>query len=335
MLIMLVSVVTLSVARLASGAASPPEAPSRGSIAFATVAEFDNALEGRKKVAWDVRDFSPGASPDAADRTLEDYAARYVFDSGREARLQDLRSRAAAQEAAGDEEGLRKTLHAASEALAADGYRLSMIATYYIVLRSIDVHESALRSVMSKSPEGESRKARERLDLLPRPEPEALVDRLNTEVSADDRQRNPYEPMAVVLFDAYNEERQRLAEFAAEWDARHGTVPLSRDRPAPCTGPTPSPSSSEAPAIDRSTLSQPPFPPDAQRHFVDGTVFIRAEVSASGCPERVEIARTAGFDSLDAAALDWALGLRFHPGSKGGAAVAAPVVFAVTFRLTD
>jgi len=335
MSIKLVSITAFSVARVASGETSPPEVASRGDASFATVADFDDALELRKRAAWEIRDFSIGAGPDAADRTLEDYAARFVFDSSREAWLRDLRSRAAAEEAAGDEADLRNTLDAASEALAADGYRLTVMGTYFLMLQSIDVQESALRSVMSKSPESESRKARERLDALPRPEPEGLVERLTTVASADDGLRNPYEPVAVALFGAYNEERQRLAEFAAEWDARQGTVPAGRDRSAPCSGSAPSPSSSGVPVIDKSTVSQPPFPPDARRHFVDGTVFIRADVSASGCPERVQIARTAGFESLDAAALDWALGVRFHPATKGGVPIAAPKVFAVTFRLTD
>jgi TonB family protein len=332
---MLLSVLALSVARLASGATSLPEARSLGSSPLASVADFENVLEGRKKIAWDVRDLSLRFGPDAAGRTLEDYAARFIVDPDREAWLQDLRSRAVAEEVAGDDEGLHDTLRAASEALAADEYRLKVMAMYYVVLQNIQVHELALRSVMSKSPEDESRKSRERLDALPRPDPDGLVEQLTAAPLPEDGQRNPYEPVAAALFDAYNEERVRLAEFAAEWDARHGTVPLGRDRSAPCTGPTPSPSGSETPVTDKSTISRPQFPPDAQRHFFDGTVFIRAEVSAAGCPERVEIARTAGFDALDAAALDWALGLRFHPASKGGAAVASPVVFAVTFRLTD
>ncbi len=333
--ILLLSIVALSVARLASGATSPPEAPSQGSSGFATVADFDKALDRRKKLAWDIRELPIGTIPDASGRTFEDYAARFVFDPGREVWLQDLRSRASADAAAGDDEALRSTLLAAWEALGADAYRLSVMATYYRILQSIDMHESALRSVMSKSPEDESRKSRERVDALARPGAEGLVEQLEALPAVDDRQRSPYEPMATALFDAYNEERVRLAEFAAEWDARQGTVPLGRDRSASCTGPTPSPSGSETPVVDRSTLSQPTFPPDARGHFFDGTVFIRAEVSASGCPERVQIARTAGFESLDAAALEWALGVRFHPASKDGAAVAAPVVFAVTFRLTD
>ena len=332
---MLVAVLALSVARLAPGATAPAEAAPRDGSMIGTVAEFDAALELRTKMAWDIRELSSQAGPDSAGKTMEDYAARFVFDPDRESRLRDLRAQAASNESAGDVEELRSTLSAASQALAVDSRRMVLIAWYFRLLRTIEVHESALETVMSKSPPDEARKTRERLRLLPQPRSDGLLEQLAAETSEDDRLTNPYEPMARALFEAYNDERRRLAVFAAESDLRRGIAPLSRNRPSPCSGPASPTSDSDVPVIDKTTIKAPPFPQDAEQYSIEGTVYVRAEVSASGCPERVQIERTGGFESLDAAALDWALGERFHPARKDGAAVAAPVVVIVTFRLTD
>jgi protein TonB len=82
-------------------------------------------------------------------------------------------------------------------------------------------------------------------------------------------------------------------------------------------------------------MQMPEFPVDARRLGFEGTVQLRADVSATGCPERIEIYRSVGFESLDAEALRWAEGIRFHPALVHGKPHASSRVFAVTFKLTD
>ena len=100
-------------------------------------------------------------------------------------------------------------------------------------------------------------------------------------------------------------------------------------------GRAPASSGRATPSIDRSHIEMPVFPASARRLSFEGNVLITAHVSASGCPERVQIARTNGVGSLDASALVWAEGLRFHPAESDGKPVAADYTFAVTFKLAD
>ena len=87
--------------------------------------------------------------------------------------------------------------------------------------------------------------------------------------------------------------------------------------------------------MEKSSVTQPDYPKDARRLGFAGTIQIRADVSETGCAKRVEIARSAGFQSLDAAALVWAEGLRFHPAQVDGRPKAGSYTFAVTFKLSD
>jgi protein TonB len=87
--------------------------------------------------------------------------------------------------------------------------------------------------------------------------------------------------------------------------------------------------------VDPAFASQPEYPPEARRVGFEGKVHVRAEISAKGCAERMEIARSSGVESLDAAALEWAEGLRFMPAQADGKPQATSYTFGVAFKLTE
>jgi protein TonB len=332
---LLPGILALILAGPASAQDAPPGTARRPAAAIATMADFEAALRERMQMAWTIREASVAAGPDPDGRTIEQYAIESVFNAESEAKLAELRARAESQAGAGDAAGLGETLQEASKLLALSDYRLGVLALHFHLLRTVGVHESALAAVISKAPPGEQRTTRARLDGLARPTSAGLTALLGTVPSADEMQRNPYLGMALVIFRAYNEERQRLAAFAPDWDRREGVTPLSLAREGPCDRAAPAISDSDVPVMDRSAMPSLEYPLEARRFSLEGTVYVRVEVSATGCPERVQVERTTGVDSLDAAALAWVLDARFHPAGKGGEAVAAPVVVAVTFRFTD
>jgi len=127
----------------------------------------------------------------------------------------------------------------------------------------------------------------------------------------------------------------RLAPFAAAWDREHGVAPMTRTRSKPCSPPHSQPSPTGKPQVDPASADQPEYPPSARRIGFEGKVHVRADISAKGCAERMEIARSSGVESLDASALEWAEGLRFLPAHADGTAQAASYTFAVNFKLTE
>jgi TonB family protein len=303
---------------------------------LASLEQFDMFVAGRKQMAWGMHEQSENFGPDIAGRTLAQNADEYIFTPQADAELLALRAKAGEQAAAGDQAGLATTLRAAEEF----AYRMLILADllgrWHSTSDAVSAQEAALRPVMEKSPEPERQATRARIDPL-------LLEMRRLLAEAVVVKRVDDFPKASVgvrktndaLFDAYNEERVRLVPFAEEWDRKHGNAPLSWKRSAPCEAREATPAPTSEPTIDQSSLTLPDFPVDARRGAFEGSVQIRAEVSATGCPERVEIHRSVGYTPLDIAALTWAQGIRFRPGMVDGKPKASTVVFATTFRLHD
>lgn len=97
----------------------------------------------------------------------------------------------------------------------------------------------------------------------------------------------------------------------------------------------PPPVDTVPPRFDAAYLDNPAplYPASAKRAGEEGRVLLRVLVSADGSARTVEIAKTSGFDRLDAAAIDAVRQWRFVPAHRGGAAVAAHVNVPVVFTL--
>jgi TonB family protein len=302
--------------------------------ALTTLEHFDSMLEQRSESEWLIRENGNGPEFSVFGRSWLDYAEQYFFTPEADAALKALRAKAGAQAASGDQAGLADTLRQAQAIRDLDDLRMGILYAFAMLSTGIDVHEAALEVFLGKSPAAEQQKTRARLDPMLDATLRRLTDLLQAPTVEEAKRGIELEPVSL-LPNAYNEERMRLAPFAAEWDKGHGIAPMSRVRSTPCSPPHPDPSTTGSPSLDKSTMTQPEYPVDARRLHFAGTIQIRAEISETGCAQRVEIARSAGFQSLDEAALAWAEGLRFHPAQADGRPKAGSYTFAVTFRLND
>jgi protein TonB len=91
------------------------------------------------------------------------------------------------------------------------------------------------------------------------------------------------------------------------------------------------------PVFDAAYLDNPAprYPPAAARLRESGRVLLLVSVSASGLPERVELARSSGSPRLDQAALETVRRWRFVPARQGDRSVAAQVTVPLVFRLEE
>lgn len=79
----------------------------------------------------------------------------------------------------------------------------------------------------------------------------------------------------------------------------------------------------------------PNYPRLARQNRWEGTVRLRARVTASGSVEGVSLERSSGHAVLDRSALDGVQRWRFIPANRNGAPVACEVSIPVAFRLTE
>jgi protein TonB len=79
----------------------------------------------------------------------------------------------------------------------------------------------------------------------------------------------------------------------------------------------------------------PPYPRLARQNRWEGTVRLRARVTAGGVVETVALERSSGHAALDRSALDGVQQWRFIPATHGGVPVACEVSIPVAFRLTE
>ena len=79
--------------------------------------------------------------------------------------------------------------------------------------------------------------------------------------------------------------------------------------------------------------SPPEYPLELRRAMREGTAWIHAVVESDGAVSAASVARTAGDDALDGAALHAVKGWRFHPAMDRGAPVRSEVDLPVVFRI--
>ena len=112
---------------------------------------------------------------------------------------------------------------------------------------------------------------------------------------------------------------------------RAPAAPVAAASPAPPPAALPV----AAPVFDADYLLNPApaYPPLSRRLNEEGRVLLRVWVRADGTAERVEIARSSGFDRLDRSAREAVARWRFVPAKQGAQAVAASVLVPVAFVL--
>lgn len=79
---------------------------------------------------------------------------------------------------------------------------------------------------------------------------------------------------------------------------------------------------------------KPPYPKRAERHGWAGTVLLNLWINAKGEVEKVEIAKTSGYELLDSQARASVGAWRFKPARRNGIAIAVAVQQPIIFRPT-
>jgi TonB family protein len=80
-----------------------------------------------------------------------------------------------------------------------------------------------------------------------------------------------------------------------------------------------------------------PFPPELYARHIEGEVILYLVVDSTGATMRdsTRVASSSGQAAFDAAALEAAAALRFHPATRGGVPVSAPIQIPIRFTLPD
>lgn len=131
-----------------------------------------------------------------------------------------------------------------------------------------------------------------------------------------------------------------LPEIAIAAPAAPTAISASRTEPVAADPTTTAPGASAPPpevppAFDADYLANPApaYPALSRRLNEEGKVTVRVLVTAEGRAERVEIARSSGYERLDRSALEAVARWRFVPARRGSANVAAFVLVPVRFVL--
>ncbi|QIL79224.1 energy transducer TonB [Diaphorobacter sp. HDW4A] len=111
--------------------------------------------------------------------------------------------------------------------------------------------------------------------------------------------------------------------------------PVAAPSPAPAAPVAPAAPKIELPSSNAAYLNNPSptFPAVSRRLGEQGKVTLRVLISAQGLPERVELAKSSGFERLDNAAIDTVKRWKFVPGKRNGVAEAMEYLVPVNFVL--
>ncbi len=78
----------------------------------------------------------------------------------------------------------------------------------------------------------------------------------------------------------------------------------------------------------------PPYPKRAQRNGWEGAVLLTLMISSTGEVEKIEIAKTSGYELLDRQACESVRNWRFKPATRHGLPIAVTVRQEIIFRTT-
>lgn len=330
------ALVGMLMAACAGAAAAADGAPKPlPTFELAGLADWDKASGEFRQIVWNIHSASD-RMPKAPDgRTVANYADRWLLPDDANQALATLREAATAAERRGDHAEVSRLVDEAEIVFVLQSLRAASIVAFWRVLTYVEAQTSALQPLLAQAPVPE----REATEVRTRPLVAALQRLLDAALMADD-------PAALMKFApefrlesdrvlaSYNDERLHLINVLDDGNPPP-TPPLSWEREEDCQGAVASRSGRAQPSLDKTSVVQPPYPDDARRAGFEASIVLAVDVSATGCLERVAIAKSSGTRLLDQTALEWARGLRYLPGERDGRAVAGSTRFAVTFRLYD
>ncbi len=293
--------------------------------ATTSLAAWDQGQSDLRQAIWRLHDRTTLAGKDARGRTLAEDLQDSVMTADVRVRWQQARARAEQRYAAGDEPGGRAALVAELPALKQQLRYLFSISYYWARWQSLDAVRQLWLQWVSRDPGSMAEAGKQRIHLLE----SALAPDLSDDVTPQSVEGRFGE-----LAKAYNEERQSLAwqvserqEAAGEAMGDHASgIPCPETDPAGNSG---SPDRGIRP--DHMVSADEYYPLAAKRDTLEGKVFVRLTVSASGCLLRTSVLRSAGSPLLDQAAIEVAEHSSFLPAIEHGQPVEAKAVLPVTF----
>lgn len=334
--------ITLATAALA--ASSPaPDAPeglfrsSPGSIApLASVTSLDESQKELTQGIWRIYQSTP--PPDVRGRTLQDDVNRWLMSEPHLARLAALREQAVAAAASHQEAAGQRALSEAAALLEQERDRLYLVWAYWAQQDRIGAHATQFAALAARLPEA---------DVAPRRAPieaalkyavskyEAALGATDGALAQQEAARLPFEEALQQLLDTYNTERGKLGVDLSTAERQAGRAAPFRVREAPCPAPVAETSADDKPAMLPAVSSPESFYPAHTRAMsFEGAMLLEAQVSASGCIERVSVYESSGVQELDQAGIDWALiAARVRPAQREHRPVAAELRFRMRFRL--
>lgn len=285
---------------------------------------------------WVLHDIGDVLGPDAAGKSLSQYADEYLMTPAVVSRLDALKAQAQKQQAAGDTAGLQQTLGQASAIFNRQELYGVVIGGYGALAELVASHRRLIDELVPRLPPAEREAANAAVQDALAPARATMLGALRSDDDGVLREA------AQQLFDSWgsvtdsmNRQRDRLAKRVSAVEQANGVPPPGHDRQSPCPPPAARTSGQAVPATVHASIRQPEYPPQSRRMNVEGTAVLRFHVSPTGCSLRTEIAGSTGVDALDSAALAIGDDVQFLPAERDGKPVESTYAFAITFKLTD
>src|SRR5262249_24117004 len=107
-------------------------------------------------------------------------------------------------------------------------------------------------------------------------------------------------------------------------------------REGPCPEAVSQSSGAATPACAEGNAAPDSFYPDSSRRAeYEGSVTLKAWVSATGCVQQASVYKSSGVAELDDAAMRWSQQARFRPAERDHQAAEGTLLFAVKFQLRN
>jgi TonB family protein len=323
-------------------AADLPDNPFRAAptsiVQLNSVAALDESQSQLTRSIWQVYQNKPAPPPDYRGRKLQDDVNQWLMTAPQLSRLAELRAQADAGGAVPQGEGARGALAEASALLEQERDRLYLVWAYWAQQDRIAAHAANFVALEARLPTSATTARRAPVEAALKDADskyQAALAASSGAIAQQEAARLPMEDALQHVLDTYNIERGKLGVDLSTAERQAGHEALSRTREAPCPAPVSETSPNDKPALLPGTSSPDSFYPSQTRKMsFEGDMLLEAEVSASGCIEKVTVYESSGVYDLDQAALDWALiAARMRPAQRDHQPVAGALRFRMRFRL--
>ncbi len=299
---------------------------------FVNVQQLDAAIDELRRTSWQLASMY-GSLKDSRGRTATQDVDEWLLTPAHETELSNLRATAADKAAKGDKKEALAALNLATGAVQHETYMAGVLNFYWNMCGLAAVHFANLQTIVARiSP--------------PQHVQDAAVNMIAARVAKDLQQAMAAAPAEQIndmerlkkgrhdLLQALNEARGRYATQLSQQQRAQTPEELTYPSDTPCAPAVPRTSGKEHPAFAADNASPESFYPDSSRRAeYEGSVTVKAWVSAHGCAEKVAVYTSSGIAELDQAAIRWAQQAHFQPAERDHEAVDDTLTFVVKFVL--